>query len=260
MFDYRAPTAVRPATARGSQGPRYAVGVAIEMPVGQGRRRRRSRAAAAALAVLAIGAGGLSGCAAGRDAQTAYQKPTLDGTEAQVGYISMNAMTIQAPTAKFYPKGSSAAMRVVLVNSGNTADTLTSISSPGFAGWGVFGSAAQAQAAQAAATAGAASVTPAASSSTPSAGGAPSSSGGASPAPAGAQRLSLPPNARVPFGTPEAKGALLLTNLRTPAHPGSAVPITFTFARAGAVTVQVPVGLTASPQFSTIPSASGGGE
>jgi copper(I)-binding protein len=220
--------------------------VAIEVPAGQTRRQRSRRASAGVFAVLAVAAVGISGCAAGRNAQTAYEKPTIDGAQAKVGYLSLNGLTIIAPTSAYYRKGSSAPVRLVLVNSGASADTLTGITSPAFSGWGVFSTAGAAQAAQAAATASAStSISP---------------SSGASPAATGARQVRVPANSRVPFGTPEAKGALLLTNLAKSAYPGSAVPITFTFAKAGAVTVQVPVGLTHGAPISVLPSPSGGGE
>jgi periplasmic copper chaperone A len=181
-----------------------------------------------------LAAAAVSGCAAGRDAQTAYQRPTLDGTQVKIGDISLNAVTIQPPTATFYPAGSSAPMRLVLVNSGGSADTLTGITSPSFTGWSVS------------------------SAGKPASGTSISPSSGASSVPAGTQRIEVPANARVPFGTPEATATLSLTKLRKPAYPGSAVPITFTFAKAGAVTLQVPVGLTNAPNDSVIPSAGGG--
>ena len=66
-----------------------------------------------------------SACAAGQIAQTANQKPTLDGTEANVGNIGLRGLAIVAPGATFYPVGSNARVRVVIVNSGATGDRLT---------------------------------------------------------------------------------------------------------------------------------------
>jgi copper(I)-binding protein len=221
--------------------------VAIE----QTRGRRPGRAAVGLGAIITAAALGVSGCAAGRDAQTAYERPTIDGAITTVGQMSLNGLTIQAPVTTSYAKGSSASMRIVLVNSGPSADTLTGITSPSFRGWAAFDTLSQAQSAQAAATA------------TPTA--APSSTAGTGEStpplsPTGSHQVPVPANSRVSFGTPESKGALLLTGFLQPAYPGSDVPMTFTFARAGAVTVQVPVGLTNGPNDSVIPSASGGSE
>lgn len=189
-----------------------------------------------------------TGCAAGRHSQTAYQRPTLDGTEATVGSIALRGMTIEPPAAStFYAKGTSAPVRLVIVNSGESADQLTGITSPSISGWRVFPTASAAQ--------GVLDPT-----GTPTSSAVSPSSGAASATSAGSQPVNLPAGARVSWGTPEGKAVLVLTSLRKPAYPGSSIPITFSFAKAGNVTVRVPVGLTNGMNDSVIPSATGGSE
>jgi copper(I)-binding protein len=53
---------------------------------------------------------------------------------------------------------------------------------------------------------------------------------------------------------------LLLTGLKTQLWPGMTISLTFTFDRAGTVTVQVPVQLSKTPQTSVIPAPSTTGQ
>ncbi|SHH22601.1 hypothetical protein SAMN05443575_3475 [Jatrophihabitans endophyticus] len=75
-----------------------------------------------------------------------------------------------------------------------------------------------------------------------------SASSSAAPLPTGTRSVTLPPGVRVSFGTPEAKGAILLTGLTRAVQPAATVRVTFTFARAGSVTIAVPVQLAALPR------------
>jgi hypothetical protein len=79
-------------------------------------------------------------------------------------------------------------------------------------------------------------------------------------APAPSQSVTVGPHSAVSFGTPNAKGVLLLSGINTVLHPGMAIDITVTFERAGTVTVRVPVALTAQPQTSIIPGPSATGQ
>jgi copper(I)-binding protein len=59
---------------------------------------------------------------------------------------------------------------------------------------------------------------------------------------------------------PDTKAVLLLTGLKTRLWPGMTISVTFTFDRAGTVTVQVPVQLSKTPQTSVIPAPSTTGQ
>jgi copper(I)-binding protein len=187
-----------------------------------------------------------AGCAAGQDAQTAGEKPSLDGVNASVGTIDLRGVMLEPPsgTTSFYPSGSDVALKLVIVNNAQQDDQLTSITSPVISGWSSFASAADASAAASAQATAAAS--------------GPSTSAGATAVSAN-QKVSIPANGVVASGTPSATGALLLIGSKTALYPGSSVPLTFTFADAGTITVTVPMGLSTSPPGSVLPAPSTSG-
>jgi copper(I)-binding protein len=230
-----------------------------------------------------------SGCAAGQQAQTADQKAVEAGTEANAGNIGLRTVLIESPVGRtpYYPVGSDASLRLVLVNSGAKADQLTGITSPAFTSWGAFATTADAAAVSEAAnpqtSAAASSSAPAAaSSSAPASGsssagsgapgtgasgsGAASSSAPATPSstptqlPTPSTSVALPAGTSVSWSVPDAKGALLLMHLKQRLYPGTTVQLTFTFAEAGTITVQVPIALSASAYSSVIPAPTSGGE
>ncbi len=185
-------------------------------PVTERRFARRVAAVVVAAGTLLTAA-----CAAGQDAQTADQKPTLDGTEADVGNLHLRGVSILPPSGTFYRTGSSARMRLVIVNSGATTDRLTSVTSPKVTTWASFNNSL------------------------------------AATANIGATRsVPVPPGARTSYGVPETRSVLVLRALKTNVFPGTVVRLTFTFARAGTVTVAVPVQLFSPPGSSTIPEPS----
>jgi copper(I)-binding protein len=185
-------------------------------PVTERRFARRVAAVAAAAGTLLT-----AGCAAGQDAQTAYQKPTLDGTLADVGNLHLRGVSILPPSGTVYRAGSSARMRLVIVNSGAAADRLTSVTSARITTWAAFNN-------SLAATANV----------------------------GGSRTVAVPPGVRTSFGVPETRSVLLLRGLKAKTFPGTIVRLTFTFARAGTVTVPVPVQLSSPPGTSTVPEPS----
>lgn len=213
-----------------------------------------------------------SGCAAGQQAATANESATLDGVNKTLGNIALRGLAIAPPPAGGYPVGSNPLVKLVIVNTGTDADALTEISTPVATTWAAYRTVAEAgrvlaDAASSATasespsapvsdTASAASGSPSGSSSTSgSRSAAPSST-----APAPPNRLPLIPLApgrRVSWGVPEATGAMILLDTTRILHPGTTIRVTFTFRRAGTITVPVPIQLTSSPNFSFIPSPSG---
>jgi copper(I)-binding protein len=237
-----------------------------------GQRVSSPRIARACCALAVAAALTSSACAAGRRAQTADQKPTLDGTEATIGQLDLRGITIEAPTTgTSYSIGQSARMRVVIVNSGKSIDRLTAITSSAITGWGSYATAADATAAQAPRTS--ASVVPPAvpsTSSSSSASGSTSRSSTrtvaapttaatttAAPIPQPSRSVVIPVNGRAAWGVPDSSGALVLSGLKQRLFSGSAVRLTFTFAKAGRLSVEVPVGLTNDPSYSYIPEPAG---
>lgn len=202
-----------------------------------------------------------SACAAGQRAETAEEKPTLDGTETNVGPMQLRGLALQAPVVHpYYPAGSDVAITVVMSNSGTSTDRLTGVSSAAFTSWSAFDSKAQAQAAQDAADPLAPVSSAPADTGAPSGtatGTAPASASASPVTPTGTQAVAIAPGSRVGYGTPEATGGLLVLKTKRPLYPGNAVEIRFSFAKAGSKTVSVPVQLTAGPNDSVITDPAG---
>jgi len=198
-----------------------------------GVKPRRARRAGLAGGVAGLTAAALltAGCTAGQHAQTADEQETLDGTTVRVGqYITLGALSLETPKdGTSWAAGSNVPISAVVVNSGRADDKLVSITSPATSSWGAFPSAFQAQQASANST-----TTP--------------------------DPVTIPSLSHVAFGTSGGNRVLVVTGIKAPLFPGSSIPLTFTFATAGAVTAQVPVHLSSSPQTSVLPGPSATGE
>lgn len=168
-----------------------------------------------------------SACAAGQQAQTAYERSTQDGTNADIGPIHIRGMVIDSPTL-FYKKGDSATVKVVLVNTSRSkSDLLRSISSPAVTTWGTFPTTADANAVLAA-------------------NGAQSNQSSSASLPTPDRNILIPAGGRTSFGTPDATGALVFLNFTRAVYPGSTIRVTMEFAQAGTITIAVPVALSNS--------------
>jgi copper(I)-binding protein len=194
-----------------------------------------------------------SACAAGQHASTSEQRPSLDGTNGSVGSINLRGIVIEAPsgTTAYYPVGSDAAVKIVLVNNGTQQDRLISITSPAVTDWGSFATTSDADAVIEAHSSPSAAETKsgkAKPSGTPSA--------TTLPLPTPSQSIAISAGSRRSWGTPESKGTLLLIHTTKALYPGTTIPLTFQFANAGSVTLAVPIALSRSPQTSVIPEPS----
>ena len=88
---------------------------------------RRGRVA---LAGVAIGVAVLTaGCAAGQIAQTAEEVPGVPGAQGTVGPIQVHNVTLAYPQGGVYQVGSTARLQFVIVNTGQQADQLVGVSS-----------------------------------------------------------------------------------------------------------------------------------
>ncbi len=182
-------------------------------------------------------------CAAGQHAQTAEEKPSLDGTYGSVGKLQIEGVAFHAPSGASYPSGSSVPLSVYIANNGTTPDKLVNVQSSAFSGgWSVVP--------------GASLDSGSASTSTAS-----STSGSGGP-------QTIGPNQAVGFGmqnlTPSGSGspkAIVLRGLTqqsAPLFPGTAVKVTFTFANAGQTTLTVPVKISTDPSLQTLPAEQSG--
>ena len=194
-----------------------------------GRVRVASRLGVAVAAALLT-----ASCAAGQHAQTADIVGAIDGTYGQVGTMSLDGVAIHAPSGMSYAADSNAPLGVTIVNEGMAADTLVSVTSPAFSGWGIVDNAA-------------ASTTSAVS----------NADTGLTIEPGTAQRLSLADLGGSASASPRTLLLMKLTSSSAPLFPGTTVDVTFRFASAGTTTLHVPVQITASPDDATVPAESG---
>jgi copper(I)-binding protein len=197
------------------------------------------RVSALRAALVALSAAVLTAaCAAGQHAQTAEEKPTIDGTQGSVGAIQLESVALHTPPNSSYPAGASVPMSVYIANTGNTADTLTNVTSTAFTGWGVVASS-SGQTSSAAASP--------ATSAAGSAPGTPQRIGAGGALSLGLQKLTSNGT-----GSPQTLVLQGLASKSAPLYPGSAVKITFTFAKAGQTTLTVPVQLSVTPNQQTL--------
>ena len=192
--------------------------------IAQPGRRLRSQL----VAVLAGSALLLAGCGTGQRAQTAVEAPVVDGVQADVGALNLRAVSVVTPPGGSYAKGGNAALQLYIVNNG-AADHLVSVSSPDAKSATVSEN--QLSAIQAAELA-----------SIPSTSASPSASASAS-APAGFS-IALATGETTAIGVTATQPQITLLGLTAPLYPAMSIPITFTFANAGPVTVAVSVHLS----------------
>jgi copper(I)-binding protein len=234
------------------------------------RSPRRRAKLALAIAVLTGASVILSGCATGQRAQTSIETPVVDGVGANVGSIDLRAVTIATPGNGSYPKGGTAAVELYIVNNG-PADQLVSVSSSAAKAAALFTSASaefsippttaaptptptptavtstsasstsssKSSKSAASTSSSAASVAPSSTSEAPSTSAAPTTSASAAPV-----MIPLASGETTIIGVSPTNAQIMLTGLDSALYPAMSIPITFTFANAGSVTVIVSVHLS----------------
>jgi copper(I)-binding protein len=231
-------------------------------------RRSAGRSRFALAALVTVGGVVLAGCGAGQQAQTAEQRPTIDGNNAEVGPLALRNIAIEYPDNGVYRRGSVARLRLLIANTGNETDELTEVRTNVAGEVAIVagqsaGDASSPSATASATASGSGSATPSGSASpsgsgsaTPSEGAPddqsvsatppnPSESPAASPSETGpipGTTVAIPPNTSVSIGEGTAEGsAILLRGLTQELRSSQVVSITFVFRTAGSVTVPVPV-------------------
>lgn len=190
----------------------------------------RVTALRAALTVLAAAAL-TAACAAGQQAQTSNESPSLDGTSGSVGAIRLGGVALHTPPDSAYQAGMTVPMSIHIANSSASPDTLVNVTSSAFSGWDVVPTPSV-------------QITPAAGA---TASGAPQQIGPGAAVSLGMRDLST-------NGTGSAETLVLrgLAKQAAPLYPGQAVRVTFTFAKAGQTTLTVPVKLSEKPNEQTL--------
>jgi len=87
---------------------------------------------AASMGVLLLSPVALTACSAGQVTQTATQDRDKTGGLAQVGDLTIRAVTLESPRGGTYDDGDDAELRMAIVNSGEDDDTLTGVEGEGF--------------------------------------------------------------------------------------------------------------------------------
>jgi copper(I)-binding protein len=249
----------------------------------QAPSRRGSIGRAAAILATALGVLVLAGCAAGQDAQTVGQRPAIDAASATAGNISVRAAALLPPTGgSGYAKGSSAQLQLVLINDGDSKDTLTAVSSPAASGAQIDGAGSSAGASDTA-SAGASDTASAGASGTASAGSGTASAGSSAASSSGtasgsatasasesstaapssqaaSQPITLPPGGSVMIGFGDGP-SISLTGLTQELYPAQSLPITLTFGSGATITLTVPVALSSQqPSAPVISDATAGND
>jgi copper(I)-binding protein len=199
------------------------------------------------LPVVAVGlvALGIAGCSSGQATQTDQMPPAVNGNTGDVGDIALRDIVIAYPANDSYREGDDAPLTLAIVNTGGTDDELTAVSSPASGTVELLGdttvparSALSVVVPDASATStepspSSTSAEPATESSEPS--GSAESSGSAEP--------SESAESSEVTAAPDVVGTLsiLLRDLTADLPMGKNVPITFSFAEAGEITITVPI-------------------
>lgn len=197
-------------------------------------------------------------CAAGQHAATAQEHPSMDGTSGTIGKMQIHALAIKSPSGACVLPGADAALTMVIVNTGRKPDSLEGVTSPRFSSSAAVATADDLSS-YANVDAGSGTCTQAS-----GAAAAPTTPSDTSSLPAGAGVPTIAAGQSLQLGVYNANGndpgvptepIILLRGLQGgPLFPGESVPVTFSFASAGKVTLQVPVQLSVAPHNSVVPS------
>lgn len=225
----------------------------IRPPIEPSRRSRGRRASRAVVAAAGLTMA-LAACNAGQEAQTAYQRPGVDGANAQVGALALRNVRLSYPEGGLYERGGTARLEFVAANEGDERVTLVEVRTDAASRVTISaegGAPAEGTASATPSESASASTTP---SGTPS--GSASATGSATPSvttsvtatpsptattPASA-RIDVPANGLVSF---RGDGpAVTLADLTEELRPAQIVRITFVVEPGNETTLDVPVGVS----------------
>jgi len=163
---------------------------------------------AATMGVLLLSPVALTACSAGQVTQTATQVRDKTGAQAQVGDISIREAKLASVGVGGYEAGDDAELQVALVNDGSSADTLVSVDGDGFASAEIANTASRI-----------------------------SSNPGTAPT----DRVEIPAGSSVFVGQDDSDYTITLSGLQDGLTTGQYLKVTFTFEKAGEVTLPLTV-------------------
>ncbi|NYJ06091.1 copper chaperone PCu(A)C [Petropleomorpha daqingensis] len=192
---------------------------------------------AATVGVLLFSPLVITACSAGQVNQTSSQQRDKVGPSVEVGDLTLRGVQLAYPTDGSYAPGEDAELQMSIVNSGTEDDALVGIKGTGFSEVRVTGSASGTVSASPSGSAAATTTSAPAQATT---------SGGAR-----ALDITIPAGSGVYLG--ENAPTVTLVSLGQELAPAQTMDLTFTFEKAGDVTIAVPVAVPASnvPQTST---------
>jgi copper(I)-binding protein len=202
---------------------------------------------AATVGVLLFSPLAITACSAGQVNQTSSQLRDKVGPMAQVGALELRQVQLAYPTDGSYEPGDDAELQMTIVNTGSEDDALTGIDGTSFTRVRVTGSSSG-------------TLAPSTSASATATATATSAPASASSADGRALNITLPADSTVFLG--QNAETVTLVALSQALTPAQTVELTFTFERAGDVTMQVPVAAPSQnvPQTSAFNFEKGGNE
>lgn len=211
------------------------------------------------IALLLGALGALGGCATGQITQTASQAAAVNGASGQAGPIAVRDAELAYPEdgKHFYPAGSSAPLKMTIVNTGAAEDRLAVVRSPQAASvrlegtTTISGRSAIRVVAHADQASTASTPPPASSTASPS----PTTSPARPAPPPAASSTAASPSRPGPTSAPTAEdkrapGELTITleNLTEALRPGNLVQVVLVFEQAGELVLSVPIAAPEEPR------------
>jgi copper(I)-binding protein len=218
----------------------------------------RQRPLVIRIALLLGALGALVGCATGQITQTASQAAAVNGANGQAGPIAVRDAELAYPEngKHFYPAGSSAPLKMTIVNTGANDDRLVAVRNPLAASVRVEGptTISGRSAIRVVPPAGHAQASTASATTPPTTLPSPPTTSPVQPASPTASSPASPPRPGSPsVPTTEAKRApgeltIILENLTEALKPGEPVRIVLVFEQAGELVLSVPIAASEQPR------------
>jgi copper(I)-binding protein len=211
----------------------------------------------------------VAGCSAGQVTQTDQMEPAVNGNKGEVGDVALRDVVVAYPESGSYDAGDDAPLTLTIVNVGGTDDELTAVSSPAATEVELLGDVSLPGRAALQVVVPDESTPSSASSAT-----SPETTESSlpeesitEPSPPGETGTETSESASEPTSTPEVTGtevapqevgtlSIVLTGLTADLPIGRNVPVTFVFAEAGEITLNLPIGAPATAR----PEATGSHE